>query len=404
SFRAIVRHYPFDEGKCKFESSSTLLNAIWEICKNGVKYGCQEGYLDCPSREKGQYLGDLTVTAPAQVYLTGDLRLYKKALIDFAHSTEICPGMMAVAPGSLMQEIADYSLQWPLLLFNFYRQSGDQEFLREMYPVAERLLTYFQKYRRPDGLLENVKDKWNLVDWPANLRDGYDFDLAQPVVGDGCHNVINAYYLGAVKIINQIRDILNIRYEDKVPKLEQAFMNAFFNYETGLFVDSTASKHSALHSNTIPLYYGLTPQEAVKNVVELIRRKRLNCGVHHAYFLLKGLAKAGEYQLVYDLITGEDEHSWANMIREGATTCFEVWGKDQKWNTSLCHPWASAPIPILIEDIIGLKPAKPGWEEVSFEPHLPETLRELTLEITTPKGRIRVEAKDGKVDVRVKEN
>jgi hypothetical protein len=399
SFRAIVRHYPFDEGKCKFESSSTLLNAIWEICKNGVKYGCQEGYLDCPSREKGQYLGDLTVTAPTQVYLTGDLWLYKKALIDFAHSTEICPGMMAVAPGSLMQEIADYSLQWPLQLLNYYWQSGEREFLREMYPVAEGLLAYFQRYRRPDGLLENVKDKWNLVDWPANLRDDYDFDLSQPVVGDGCHNVINAYYFGAVKIINQIRDILNIGYEDEVPKLERAFIQAFFNHETGLFVDSTVSKHSALHSNTIALFYGLVPGEAIPSVVELIRRKRLNCGVYHAYFLLKGLAKVGEYQLIYDLITGEDEHSWANMIREGATTCFEVWGKEQKWNTSLCHPWASAPIPVLIEDIIGLKPAKPGWEEVSFTPHLPKELRELTLEITTAKGRIRVEAKNGKVEI-----
>ncbi|MCL6590137.1 MAG: family 78 glycoside hydrolase catalytic domain [Firmicutes bacterium] len=393
SFRAVVRHYPFDEGKCRFESSSPLLNAIWGICKNGVKYGCQEGYLDCPSREKGQYLGDLAVTAPAQFYLTGDLRLYKKALSDFACSAEICPGMMAVAPGSLMQEIADYSLLWPLLLLKYYWHSGDLEFLGEMYPVAEGLLAYFQRYRRPDGLLENVKDKWNLVDWPANLRDGYDFDLSQPVVGDGCHNVINALYLGAVKVTNQVRDILNIEYDDKLPQLEQAFINAFFDVETGLFRDSTVSRHSALHSNSIPLFYGLVPDKAVPNVVGLIRRKRLNCGVLHAYFLLKGLARAGEYRLVYDLLTGEDEHSWANMLREGATACFEVWGKEQKWNTSLLHPWASAPIPVLIEDIIGLGPAKPGWEEISFRPHLPETLEELTLEITSPKGRIRVEAK-----------
>ena len=31
------------------------------------------------------------------------------------------------------------------------------------------------------------------------------------------------------------------------------------------------------------------------------------------------------------------------MIKEGATTTFEAWGKDQKWNTSLFHPWATAP-------------------------------------------------------------
>ena len=42
-------------------------------------------------------------------------------------------------------------------------------------------------------------DQWNLVDWPENLRDSYDFDLFQPVVGDGCHNVINALYIGMKK-------------------------------------------------------------------------------------------------------------------------------------------------------------------------------------------------------------
>ena len=75
-----------------------------------------------------------------------------------------------------------------------------------------------------------------------------------------------------------------------------------------------------------------------------------------AYFLLKALCKIGKYEEAYSLIVSESEHSWYNMVREGATTCFEAWGKDQKWNTSLCHPWASAPISILIEDIIPNKP------------------------------------------------
>jgi hypothetical protein len=396
SFCAVVRHYPFDENACIFESSSTLFNRIWDICKNGVKYGSQEVYVDCPSREKGQYLGDAVITAQSHSYLTGDLKLWKKSLQDFALSTSVCPGMMAVAPGSFMQEIADYSLLWPFYLLQYYWQSGDHKFLAEIYPTVDRLMTYFSQYQRQDGLLENVKDKWNLVDWPENFRDDYDFDLSK-VVGDGCHNVINAFYCGAVKTMNTIRDILQIDYEDRFPALKQAFIKAFYNPQTGLFMDSTISQHSALHSNTIALFYGLVPDDAVPRVVALIRKKRLSCGVYHAYFLLKGLARVGEYALVYDLLTSEDEFSWANMIREGATTCFEVWGKDQKWNTSLCHPWASAPIPVFIEDILGLKPAKPGWEAIAFTPHLPKLLRHVTLEITTVKGKIRVCCADGNV-------
>lgn len=75
-----------------------------------------------------------------------------------------------------------------------------------------------------------------------------------------------------------------------------------------------------------------------------------------AYFLLKALCRLGRHMDAYSLIVSQGEHSWYNMVREGATTCFEAWGKDQKWNTSLCHPWASAPISVLAEDILPKHP------------------------------------------------
>jgi len=32
-----------------------------------------------------------------------------------------------------------------------------------------------------------------------------------------------------------------------------------------------------------------------------------------------------------------DEGAWLRMLKEDATTTFEGWGKDVKWNTSLFH-------------------------------------------------------------------
>ena len=122
-----------------------------------------------------------------------------------------------------------------------------------------------------------------------------------------------------------------------------------------------------------------------------------------SYFVLKALAKAGEYDLIFELITSQDEHSWGNMIAEGATTCFEAWGKDQKWNTSLCHAWASAPIPVLIEDIIGLKPDKPGWQEISFSPQIPEGIDKLSLKVLVKSGEIKVEYEEGNFNLKVPE-
>ena len=73
--------------------------------------------------------------------------------------------------------------------------------------------------------------------------------------------------------------------------------------------------------------FGLTAEEDRPAAVDLLRAKRLSCGVYIAYFVLKALAAAGEHKLVYELIRAEDLHSWGNMVKEGATTCFEAWSK-----------------------------------------------------------------------------
>jgi hypothetical protein len=367
-----------------------MLQQIWDICKRGVQFSSQENYVDCPSREKGQYLGDNTIIGHTHMYISGDARLFKKALRDFAVSTQVCPGLLAVAPGSFMQEIADFSFQWPMQLLNYYQQTGDDEFLREMHPVAEGILAHFRQYARKDGLLESVKDKWNVVDWPNNLRDDYDFELTRPVA-DGCHNVINGFYFGCIQAVQAIRDILNVPYEDELPALRQSFIDAFYRPDSKRFADSTVSDHTSLHANILPLLFGIAPADSVDAILSFIAQKRLSCGVYMSYFLLKALAVHDRADMVYELITCEDERSWVNMVREGATSCFEAWGKEQKWNTSLCHGWASAPIPLLIEEIIGLKPAKPGWSEIRFAPHIPQGMEDFRIAFQTAKGQIRVE-------------
>ncbi len=350
SLKAVVRHYPFDEKYCVLQSNEKYLVEIFNICKNAVKWGSQGSYLDCPSREKGQYLGDTLIIAHSHLILTGDNSLLRKAIDDFAQTATICKGLMAVSSSSFMQEIADYSLLFGELLMLEYNFSKDKEFLKKYYHIAKNVLLYFKECENDNGLISAVKEKWNLVDWPENLRDGYDFTLAKPINSDKPHNVINAFYLGAVKTLNEIEKILDYDVSLEFEKLKQAFNEAFF--DGTLYKDSQISKHNSLHSNALPLYFDLVPEESKEKICDFIFDKGFSCGVYMSYFVLKALTRNERYEDAYKLIINETEHGWVNMIREGASCCFEAWGKEQKWNTSLCHPWASAPISVLIEDIL----------------------------------------------------
>ena len=362
---AVVRHYPFKDVTQLVSCKDPQLLAIWNLCSRSVQMGTQEVFVDCPSREKGQYLGDMIITGRCHGYLTGDYAMFRKGLYDFARSAKVDKGLMAVAPGSLMQEIADYSLMYPYLLVQYYRCTGDRSVLEELYPIAKDCIDAFAGYKREDGLLEAVTGKWNLVDWPANLRDDYDFPVTKPI-GPGCHNVINAFYYGGLYYLAELEKILGIdaKTDDQADGVRKAYQKAFYNEDMQLFVDREGSLHASLHSNGLALFFGLQPSEAEGPIANHILEKGLCCGVYTAYYVLHGLASIGKYQEMYDLMVNEGEHSWMQMLREGATTCYEAWGKEQKWNTSLCHPWGSAPILLILEDLMGLRweGENPVWE------------------------------------------
>lgn len=344
-FSALVRHYPVDKIKdCPIDD--TLLKDIWEICKNAVIYGTQEAHFDCITREKGAYLGDMLVTGMSFYHLTGITDIMKKSLYDFKASQFISDAMMCLSCASKKHTIADYSFIFPELLYNYYKITKDKDTVKDLIDACDKIINYYKKYQRQDGLLDAVSE-WNLVDWPANLRDSYDFDLEKPTK-KGAHNVVNAFYYGAMKYTNMLYKILGKDEKYNLDEFKSVFMKTFYNEKTHLFTDSEISCHSALHSNVIPLYYDMT-QDNKDKIIDLIMEKEFSCGVYFTYFVLKALCENNEKEKAMHLIKSKGEHSWYNMLSEGATTVFEAWGKDQKWNTSLCHPWASSPIIILSE-------------------------------------------------------
>jgi len=394
---AVVRHYPADDSVCTFSTSDPWLGKIFELCRETVRYGIQDGYLDCPTREKGQYLGDAIVTSRAQMILTDGTELVHKALEQFAETDPFCPALLGVSPGAFMQEIADSSLFWGNMALYTYYHDGDQEKLASYYPVAKRIVEHYEQYLGDNGLLWSANDKWNLVDWPDNLRDNYDFVLTQPPRTLGCHNAINAQFIGAVQTLERMEEILGIDAPKRYEQYREAFNRAFYREETGLYVDSVVSEHSSLHAQLFALYFGLQKDEALPRTVEFIREKGLSCGVYTTHFLLQGLGRIGAYDLVYELLVNETEHGWVNMLREGATTCFEAWGKDQKWNTSFLHPFACSPTAVITEVLCGICADATVPAGYRVEPHIPDVIEELHMSRRICGKTVSVHKQDGRV-------
>ena len=393
------RHYPFPEEASSFTSSNSLLNDIWKLCRNGVRVGTLDTYLDCPTREKGGFMGDGFVTGMSHLILTGDARILRKFLADVASTSRYCPGLHSTAPNYVNGELAEYSMLWPVLLEYYYQWTGDAAFVRKMMPVLEGMLTHYAAFENADGLLQDVCSKASgryavLIDWPGNLRDDYDDPWTEKSNPRGVVNtMVQGFYLGALKAAAHLAEVadanaLKQTVAWRMCRLRSAVLDKLRDPETGLFVDRNGSSHSALHANVTPIMSGMLAPEDLGPVVDLIRKKRLSCGVYFSFFVLKALYTIGEAELAYELITSRDRHSWHSMLAAGATTCMEAWAPDLKWNTSWCHPWSSAPISMVAYELMGVRPGRPGWGEILFAPQVPVGLESASLVLTIPQGRL----------------
>jgi len=386
-----VRHYPFDTDAAVLESSDEQLNSIWRICVEGVRMGCQSIFTDCPSREKGQYMGDVYMTALSQLLLTADPRLTRRAIRDFQLSQRFDDGMLCVAPGGFRQELAEWSLLWPVTLAYYHQVTGDDALVKEMVDkgALDKLYGWFAELESDRGLLTGVdKRKWVLVDWPDNLRGGYDYEATK----NDENTVINAFYYRSLRAgadLMRVAGRLGDDYDARADRVRDAAVRYLVDANRGLFRDGANSDNCSLHASGYPLCFGLVPESNVLRVIDLLRERRLDCGIFGAPYFVEGCYKAREHELAYDLmIASRDERSWHQMVASGATTTMEAWGPDQKWNTSWCHPAGATPVYLLITYMMGLQPTEPGWKTVRVDPQFPGGLDWVSLQFPTVAGSV----------------
>ena len=333
-----VRHYPFElKAAMKKEySENSELKRIWDLCVNTQKYGVQEVIQDCPEREKGFYLGDGCYTSLVNLIMTKDDSMVQK-LIDDGFATDfVTEGLVTCMNCSFMQEIAEFPLMLIYLILWHYRLTNNKDYLRKNYSKVTKLLDYYRKSYEKDNLLCNL-DKWCVVEWPMNYRDNYDVDITDGKICEEPHISINAYYIEAVKTANKIAKILSVeQYRDEKP-LVDTFTETFYDSKKQLFKDGASTEHISIVGNVFPFAFGLCADEICENnIVNMIKERKLSSlSLFCTFLALMGFVRSGREGEIKELML--DEGAWLRMLSEDATTTFEGWGKETKWNTSLFH-------------------------------------------------------------------
>ncbi|MEW5816945.1 MAG: alpha-L-rhamnosidase C-terminal domain-containing protein, partial [Spirochaetota bacterium] len=107
-----------------------------------------------------------------------------------------------------------------------------------------------------------------------------------------------------------------------------------------------------------------------------------------SFFYFQALAQIGKTNLIVDLIRSR----WGEMLKYGATTCWETFPgtKRERLTRSHCHGWSATPVYFFSAHVLGVVPAKPGFEEIIVAPR-PCGLKYAHGSVPTPKGTVTVE-------------
>ena len=349
----VARHYPFllARGMNLELASNPIAKQIWDLCVRSQRVGVQETIQDCMDREKGFYLGDGCYSALANYILTRDDSMVRKLIDDAFATSFITEGLVTCMDCSFIQEIAEFPLILADLLLWHYRLSGDLDYLEQNYAKIQTVLNNYRFSYEEDGLLKNL-DRWCVVEWPKNYRDGYAVNIKQGQICEEPHIAINAYYYRAVCTLNKIAVALGKEPYRDAEVLREAILKAFYDEEAHLFYDGVNNRHASLAGNVFAYAFELTQDVKFEaNFRAMLEEKGADQTFLFTSFpLLFRWAKEGDLESIKGLLLHPG--TWSRMLKEGATATFEGWGKDCKWNTSLFHMTMSAAA-IFLADIDG---------------------------------------------------
>ena len=166
SIRFISRLYP-NTALAKFECSDDFLNRTWKQSSYTSEVLCEDGYVD--SAERAEWMADvamiqypvsrMVISGPAEEngrLIYSDPRLMHNMLLHTAQSQMKDGRLKAHHPSDrfdLHWYIEDYSCLWVQGLRQYFENSGDSAFVREMWPVLERQMKWFLDRKNGSGLI-----------------------------------------------------------------------------------------------------------------------------------------------------------------------------------------------------------------------------------------------------------
>ena len=358
-----------------FTCSNDLVNKIVEASARGIRGNYRSMPTDCPQRdERMGWLGDRAGGAPGEMFLFDVSKLYSKWMDDicFAQTPSGC--VPDIAP-PFWRMFTD-TVTWPscvtFIPHWLLRHYGDTGTVERSFEAMRRWLDHLCGYLDRGLIDRDIYGDWCVPPESPHLIHSERADRkTHPTIMASCFLARNLEMAAEfAKMLG--RQDLAASWLGTREKLRDALNARFYNPAKGCY--DNGAQTAAL----LPLAFNLVPESEKARVFQFLISKIyesgqpvLGTGLIGGQWLLRTLTAYGRADIARALVTRDEYPSWGYMIREGATTIWELWNgntADPLMNSGNHVMLLGDLLPWLFEDVAGIQPRSPGFASVGIRP------------------------------------
>lgn len=392
SFKSEFAAYPLKENAV-FESDQPELKQIWDTGWRTARLCANETYYDCPYYEQLQYVGDTRIQALISLYVSGDDRLVRNALLNYDESRFYEGLTQSRYPSASPQVIPPFSLYWIDMVHDYWTLRDDPEFIQAFLPGIDQVLDWFIHRIDPKTGLLGKTEYWNFVDW----ADEWAWDQKQRIGGvpkggsdDGQSSILTMQFAYAVQRAAELNDYFDRpvqaqKYKQLVRDLCQAAYSNCWDESKTYLADTPDKKEFSVHAQIFGVLTNTIPENEQQKMVERIMTDPdlIQPTLYFRFYLTQALKKTGLADK-YLATLGP----WKEMLKNGLSTFAEK----QDPTRSDCHAWSASPNYDFLATVAGIRPASPGFKTLRMEPAF-GNLNYIKGQMPHPSGRIKFDLK-----------
>ncbi|WP_372772741.1 alpha-L-rhamnosidase C-terminal domain-containing protein [Mangrovibacterium sp.] len=358
-----------------FECSDQYFTRLWWMARNTLYICARDGYMDCPDRERGLWIGDVADQTGAIFYTLDEAgrRLLKKG-IDNTIAYRNGDTIQGLAPGfgayrGKSSELTGQSLQFiDQVVWQYYFNTGDKETLANAYPS---ILNYLKLWEmQPNGLPQHRKGYANWVDW------GEDSDPTPT-------NVV-LYYM-ALKATKNMALALNEKedvawYDNRIASIEANFDKEYWQDTRYGSKDKPVEERVS----ALAIISGLAKKEHYEILVDSVLLPVQKASPHMEWMAEEAIMLTGQYDK--GLLRMKQRYA-SQVNNTDLTTLYEKF--DDKKPGTPNHAW-NAPNYVLSRYIAGVKATDVAWATFEVKPNLAH-LTSVKQIVPSVKGDITIE-------------